>query len=129
MTGFHFRAPTLYDPSATPGEELRTVLHGAKGMAELLAKGEKLARWLAAEMNARGLDTSGPFIDEGGWILQTKSQPGFVVCDVSGGARDDDSLFYMLVSRFGGATEEVPRIVEDILTQAPEITELEVERG
>ncbi|HEX4158038.1 MAG TPA: hypothetical protein VHY79_06155 [Rhizomicrobium sp.] len=59
--------------------------------------------------------------------METKSEAGFVVCIVSSGAREDDSLFYMLVARYSGATERVGQIVEALLKDAPEITDLEVE--
>jgi hypothetical protein len=128
MPGFYFRAPTLFEPSATPSDHMRDVLHDAKGMADILAKSGKFAAWLETAMGARGLSVTGPFIDESGWILEAKSEAGFVVCDVSSGARGDDTLFYMLVSRFSGATERVGQIVEALLKNAPEITDLEVER-
>lgn len=125
---FTFRAPTLFEPLATPSDELRDVLHDARGMAVILAKSEKFARWLKAEMDKKGLAAGGPFIDESGWILQVSSKPGFVTCDVSGGADGDEALFYMLVSQFQGATDEAVRAVEAILSQSSEITELKVER-
>jgi hypothetical protein len=127
MNGYYFRAPTLFEPAAVPSDALRDRLHGARGMADILARSEKFARWLKARMTERGLDTGGPFIDEGGWILQTASEGGFVVCDVSaGGSGDDESLFYMLISRFKGATEHVGGIVEAILKESPEIEALEM---
>jgi hypothetical protein len=128
MPGFYFRAPTLFEPSAVPSDDMRDTLHGAKGMADILAKSGTFAAWLGTAMGARGLSAKGPFIDESGWILEVKSEAGFVVCNVSSGAREDDALFYMLVSRFSGATERVGQIVEALLKNAPEITYLEVER-
>jgi hypothetical protein len=128
MPGFYFRAPTLLEPSATPSDDMRDILHDAKGMADILAKSGKFAAWLETAMGARGLRVKGPFIDESGWMLEVKSEAGFVVCNVSSGARADDSLFYMLVSRFSGATERVGEIVEALLKNAPEIVDLEVER-
>jgi hypothetical protein len=126
MPGFYFRAPTLFEPSTVPSDDMRDILHDAKGMADILAKSGKFAAWLGTAMGARGLSVKGPFIDESGWILEVKSEAGFVVCDVSSGARKDDALFYMLVSRFSGATERVGQIVEALLKNAPEITDLEV---
>jgi hypothetical protein len=128
MTGFYFQAPTLFEPLATPSDALRDVLHDAEGMAQILARSEKFAQWLALEMKKNGLDTSGPFIDESGWILETACKRGFVVCNVSAGARGDNALFYMLLSRFDDETDEVDSIVEAILRRSTEITELEVER-
>jgi hypothetical protein len=124
MPGFYFRAPTLFEPSAAPSDDM----HDAKGMADILAKSGKFAAWLGTSMSARGLSVKGPFIDESGWLLEVKSEAGFVVCNVSSGAREDYALFYMLVSRFSGATERVGQIVEALLKNAPEITDLEVER-
>ena len=126
MPGFYFRAPTLFEPSAVPSDDMRDMLHDAKGMADILARSGKFAAWLETAMGARGLSAKGPFIDEGGWILEIKSEAGFVVCNVSSGAREDDALFYMLVSHFSGATERVGQIVEALLKNAPEITDLEV---
>ncbi len=128
MPGFYFRAPTLFEPSAAPSDHMRGVLQDAKGTAALLAKSGKFATWLETTMGARGLSVTGPFIDESGWILEVKSEAGFVVCNVSSGARGDDALFYMLVSRFSGATERVGQIVEALLKISPEIADLEVER-
>jgi hypothetical protein len=128
VPGFYFRAPTLFEPSAAPSDDIRDILHDAKAMADILAKSRKFAAWLETAMGARGLGVEGPFIDESGWILQVKSGAGFVVCNVSSGARQDDALFYMLVSRFSGATERVGQIVEALLKNAPEITDLEVMR-
>ncbi len=128
MPGFYFHAPTLFEPSAAPSDDMRGALHDAKGMAEILAKSRKFAAWLETAMGARGLGVTGPFLDEGGWILEAKSEAGFVCCIFSSGAREDDALFYMLVSRFSGATERVGQIVEAILKNAPEITDLEVVR-
>jgi hypothetical protein len=127
MPEFHFHAPTLFEPSAVPGEDMQGALHDAKGMAGILAKSAKFAAWLETAMAARGLTVTGPFVDEGGWILEAKSEEGFVCCIFSTGARDDDTLFGMLVARYGGATERVGQIVEAILRSAPEITDLEVE--
>jgi hypothetical protein len=127
MPGFYFRAPTLFEPSAVPSDDMRDILHDAKGMADVLAKSRKFAAWLGRAIGARGLSVKGPFIDESGWLLELKSEAGFVVCNVSSGAREDDALFYMLVSRFGGASERAGQIVEDLLKNAPEITDLEVE--
>jgi hypothetical protein len=127
MPGFYFRAPTLFEPLATPSDHMRDVLHDAKGMADILAKSGKFAAWLETAMGARGLSVTGPFIDESGWILEAKSEAGFVVCIFCTGAREDDALFHMLVSRFSGATERVGQIVEVLLKNAPEITDLEVE--
>jgi hypothetical protein len=127
MPGFCFHAPTLFEPDAMPGDALQGALHDAKGMAGILAKSAKFAAWLETAMAARGLTVTGPFVDEGGWILEAKSEEGFVCCIFSTGARDDDTLFGMLVARYGGATERVGQIVEAILRSAPEITDLEVE--
>jgi hypothetical protein len=127
MPGFYFRAPTLFEPEAVPGDDMRGALHDAKGMAGIMAKSGKFAAWLETAMGARGLDVTGPFVDEGGWILETKSEAGFVVCIVSSGARGEDALFHMLVSRYSGATERVGQIVEALLKDAPGITDLEVE--
>ena len=126
MSGFYFRAPTLFEPAAAASDDLRGVLHDAKGMADILARSEKFAAWLGTAMGARGLSVTGPFVNESGWILEVKSEAGFVVCDVSSGARRDDALFYMLVSRFSDATERVGQIVEALLQNASEITDLEV---
>jgi hypothetical protein len=128
MIGFHFRAPALFDPSAIPSADLLGALHTAPGMADILAQSLKFVRWLADEMRKSGLDTTGPFIDESGWLLQTSSKSGFVICNVSGGSRGENSLFYMLLSEYGGATGEVGQTVEDILSRSAEIAELEIER-
>lgn len=102
-------------------------LHDAPGVAEHLAKIEKFARWLKSEMVKNGLAATGPDPDEGGWYLDVPSKGGgFVLCIVSG-SRDDESLFELLVTEIGGASEEVGHAIEHILRHAKEITELRVD--
>ena len=125
MKEFTFRAPTLFDASAeVPVED---ELHDAPGAAEHLAKIKKFALWLKSEMADKGLAAHGPSIDEGGWMISVPSDGGgFVLCIVSG-SRGDESLFELLVTEIGGATDNVSDPIEDILRHASEITELKVE--
>lgn len=125
MKEFQFRAPTLFDASAkVPVDD---ELHDAPGAAEHLAKIKKFALWLKSEMVNKGLVARGPDIDEGGWMIDVPSNGGsFVLCIVSG-SRGDESLFELLVTEIGGATADVGDIIEHILRNASEITELRVD--
>lgn len=126
MKEFHFRAPTLFDASAEPSAEDELILHDALSAAEPLAKIKKFALWLKSEMVNKGLAAHGPDLDEGGWYIDVPSNGGFVLCIVSG-SRGDDSLFEVLVTEIGGASEDVGHAIEHILRNASEITELKVE--
>jgi hypothetical protein len=128
MPAFYFRAPTLFEPLAVPSDALRDALHDAKGMAGILAQSRTFAAWFEGTLAARGLAVTGPFVDESGWIVEAKPETGFVTCIFCTGGRNDEALFHMLVSRFSGASERVGEIVEALLKEAPEITDLEVER-
>jgi hypothetical protein len=132
MKEFTFRAPTLFDASATASLEEEEQLHDALGAAEALAKYKKFALWLTSEMVNKGLAASRPYLDEGGWIIDVPSGGGrvgerpFVLCIVSG-SPGDDSVFQLLVTEIGGAPKDVGDAIEDILRNASEITELQAE--
>jgi hypothetical protein len=126
MKDFTFRAPTLFDASATASVEEKEAWHDAPGAAEHGAKIKKFALWLNSEMVNKGLAANGPYSDEGNWMIDVPSNGGFVLCIVSGGS-NDDSLFTLLVTEIGDATEDVGDAIEDILRNASEITELRAE--
>ena len=125
---FQFRAPALFDGSAKASERSLLAHHDAPGAAINGAKTKRFAYWLTSEMASNGLAASDPSLDEGGWQISTSSSNnGFVLCILSGG-RDDEPLFELLVTKIGGATEEnhVCRVIERILRNASEITELRI---
>jgi len=132
MKEFTFRAPTLFDASATASVEEEDALHDAPGAAEHLAKNKSFALWLTSEMVNNGLAAIGPYLMEGGWYIDVPSGGGlvgerpFVLC-IIGGSPGDDSLFHLLVTEIGGAPEDVGDAIEDSLRNASEITELKVE--
>jgi hypothetical protein len=132
MKEFTFRAPTLFDPSATASGEEKDALHDAPGAAEHLAKTRKFAFWLKSVMVNKGLPAVDPYLAEGGWHIDVPCGSGragerpFVLCTI-GGRLGDDSLFELLVVEIGGATKDVGNAIEDILRHASEITELKVE--
>lgn len=128
MMEFTFRAPMLFEPLATPSDELRAKLRDALGVPEVLARSEKLARWLKDEMGKQGLDANGPFVDESGWVVEVPSGGGFVWCLVSGGSGGDEAPFHMLLAQIGDATEEVGHTVAAMLSHSSEITEFKSER-
>ena len=97
-------------------------------MADILAKGVKFARWLSAEMTKRVFAIKGPLPDESGWILQTASNTGFVISTVSTVSSADGS-FYVLLSAYLGATEDVGQAVENILRLSLEVTDLKIDLG
>jgi hypothetical protein len=124
---FHFRAPTLFEASATPTAEEEAALHDALCAAEPLARIRKFAFWLKSAMVAKGLDARGPNLAEGGWDISIPTGGGpFVHCSVSG-SRDDASLFELLVVEIGGAPKDVCDVIERLLRSASEITELTVD--
>src|SRR5262249_52822956 len=132
MKEFTFRAPTLFDASATASVEEEDALHDAPGAAENLAKIKKFALWLKSEMVNKGLPAVGPYLAEGGWYIDVPTGSGpvggrpFVLCTIEG-SPGDDSLFQLLVTEIGGAPKDVGDACEDILRNASEITELTVE--
>ena len=104
-------------------------LHDAPSAAENCAKSKRLALWLTSEMVNKGLAANGPDLDEGGWYIDIPSNSaGFVLCIVSGSS-GDASLFELLVTKIGSATEEddVCDAIEHILRNASQITELSVD--
>jgi hypothetical protein len=125
---FHFRATTLFDASANASVEDKLILHDAPGAAEHLAKIKKFAFWLKSEMVNKELAADGPDFDEGGsWAICVPSNGGaFVLCTVSGSI-GDESLFELLVVEIGGAPKDVGHVIEHILRNASQITELRVE--
>jgi len=94
-------------------------------MAEHLAKIKRFVIWLKTEMDKKELASTGPFVDESGWIIEAPSKGGFVVCIVTGPDKDSTD-FHILVSEFSGATREVGDTVEAILRNSGEISELRV---
>ena len=76
----------------------------------------------------KGLAANGPHLDEGSWTIDVPSNGGpFVHCIVSGIRRGDASLFELLVVEIGGAPEDVGHVIEHILRNASQITELRVD--
>jgi hypothetical protein len=127
MKEFTFRAPTLYDASATASEQEKEAWHDAPGAADYAAKTRKCALWLKSEMVKKGLAANGPYADEGNWMIDVPADGGgFSLCILSGSA-GDDQLFSLLVSEIGGAPKDVGDAVEAILRHAREISELKVE--
>lgn len=101
-------------------------LHDAPGAAGHLVKFKKCALWLVAEMVSKGLAASRPDIDEGCWMFSVPSGHGpFMLCILSVDSRDE-SLFELLVTAIGGATDNVSGVIEDILRNAGEVTEQSV---
>jgi hypothetical protein len=124
---FHFRASTLFDASATATAEEEAQLHDALGAAGYLAKSKRLAFWLKTEMVKGGLNARGPSLAETGWEISIPTGGGpFVHCSVSGSA-GDASLFQLIVVEIGGAPRNVGDVIERILRNASEISELKVE--
>ena len=133
MKEFRFRAPTLFDASAEVAAKDRLEVHDdvGPGAAEHLAKIKKFALWLKSAMVDKGLAANGPYLDTASWMIDVPSDgvPGqcpFVLCMISG-AVGDESLFELLVTEIGGAPKEVGDVIEHILRQAREITELRVD--
>jgi hypothetical protein len=127
MKEFTFRAPTLYDASATASEAEKEAWHDAPGAADYGAKTKKFALWLKSEMVKMGLAANGPYADEGNWMIDVPADGGgFSLCIISGSV-GDDPLFNVLVSEIGGAPKDVGDVIEDILHHARVISELKVE--
>jgi hypothetical protein len=125
---FQFKAPMLFDASAKATGKVKDALHDAPGAAEAGAKTRRFAFWLKAEMVNKGLAVNDPKLDEGGWYFAVPPGGGpFVLC-ILGGSPGDESLFELLVTGIGGATEDVVTdALEHILRNASEITELKVD--
>ena len=123
---FHFRAPTLFDASAKVTE--KEALHDAPAAAEAGARTKKVAFWLTAKMANKGLPVNDPELDESGWCFSVPQGRGpFVLC-ILGASPGDQSLFELIVTGIGGATEDaVTNAIEHILRNANEITELKVD--
>ena len=127
MKEFTFRAPTLYDASATASEAEKDAWHDAPGAADYAAKTKRFALWLKSEMVKKGLAANGPYADEGNWMIDVPADGGgFSLCIISGSV-GDDPLFNVLVSEIGGAPKDVGDVIEDILHHARVISELKVE--
>ena len=127
MKEFTFRAPTLYDASATASEAEKDAWHDAPGAADYGAKTKKFALWLRSEMVKKGLAANGPYADEGNWMIDVPADGGgFSLCIISGSV-GDDPLFNVLVTEIGGAPKDVGDVIEDILRHARELSELKVE--
>jgi hypothetical protein len=126
---FCFRAPALFDASAEipMGDELQVHDDVRPGTAEHLAKIKKFALWLKSEMVNKGLAANGPYLDPSGWMIDVPSNGGpFVLCTVSG-SPGDESLLELLVVEIGGAPKDVGHVIEHILRNASQITELRVD--
>ena len=124
MKDFTFRAPTLFDASATATVEEEDMLHDAPGVPVLLAKSRRFAPWLKSKLADKGYAASGPDMDEGGWAISVQAGgEGFVLVIASA----TDGVFNMLVSEIGGATKDVGDAIEEILRNAREIMDLKVE--
>jgi hypothetical protein len=103
---FHFRAPTLFDASAKATGKQKGSLHDAPGAAEDGARTKRFAFWLKSEMVNKGLAVNDPKLDEGGWYYAVPPSGGSFVLCILGGSPGDESLFELLVTGIGGATEE-----------------------
>jgi hypothetical protein len=124
MKDFTFKAPSLFDASATATPAEEDMLHDARGVPELLAKSRRFPLWLNSELANKGYAASDPDMDEGGWAISVQSGgEGFVYVIASA----IDGVFNMIVSEIGGATTDVGDAIEEILRNAREITELKVE--
>jgi hypothetical protein len=126
---FQFRAPRLFDPLAEVAVEDRLEVHDdvGPGAAEHLAKIKKFALWLTSEMVNKGLAANGPHLDTGSWMINVPSNgDSFVLCTVSSSS-GDESLFELLVVEMGGAPKDVGHVIEHILRNASQITELRVD--
>ena len=129
MKEFHFRAPTLFDASAQVPAQDKLQVHDdvGPGAAEHLAKIKKFAIWLKYEMVNKGLAANGPHLDTSSWVIDVPSNGGpFVHCTVSGSS-GDESLFELLVVEIGGAPKDVGNVIEHILRNASQITDLRVD--
>jgi len=126
MTTFTFNAPTLFDPEATPTQELKDILHEAPKLADIFAKRERFVLWLQAEMGRHGFpDATRPYPDEDGWSLDYSSKDGSTICTISH-SDDENILFHMSVWEFHDTTRDACDALERILFQSPEITDLVV---
>jgi hypothetical protein len=125
---FHFRAPTLFDAGARATVKEKEALHDAPSAAEAGVKTKKGAFWLKSKMVNKGLAVNDPELGEDGWQFSVPPGGGpFVLC-ILGGSPDDESLFELLVTGIGGATEDVVAdAIEHILRNASEVTELTVD--
>ena len=125
---FHFRAPTLFDASAKATGAEKEALHDAPRAAEVGAKTKRFAFWLKSEMVAKGLAVNDPNLQQDGWCFAVPPGGGpFVLC-ILGWSSGDESLFELLATGIGGATEDVViDAIEHILRNASEITELKVD--
>lgn len=126
MTTFTFNAPTLFDPEATATQELKDILHDAPAAADMLATRERFVLWLQAEMGRHGFpDASRPFPAEDGWSLEYPSKDGATICTISH-SDDEFILFHMSAWEFRDTTRDACDVLERILSQSPEITDLVV---
>lgn len=123
MIELTFKAPTLFDPAATPDDQLLGAFHGAPGAAKKLATIRKFAFWLKEELDKGKLGIEGPYPDECGWSFNAPSNCGFVVCFVSApsGTKPD---FHLLVTKVGGATEDVGNAIKAVLANSSKIIDL-----
>jgi hypothetical protein len=130
MADFTFRAPALYDASATAEDTLDWVFHDSPEASEQLAKAKRFAFWLKAEMDRKGLGTGVPEMDESGWMITVPSEGGFILCIVSVDS-DGETPFSLTVAKIGDSQKDYPRTVaaiEAILRAAGEVSELKVDR-
>ena len=82
---------------------------------------------MKSEMVNKGLAANGPHLDTASWMINVPSSGGrLVLCTVSGSI-GDESLFELLVVEIGGAPKDVGHVIEHILRNASQITELRVE--
>ena len=128
MKDFTFRAPALYDSSATASQAEKDAWHDAPGAAEHGPKIKRCAHWLKSEMVAKGLAANGPYSDdEGNWMIDVPADGGGFSLGILSGSVGDDPLFNLLVTEIGGAPKDVGDVIEAILRKAKEIAELKVD--
>ena len=125
---FTFRAPTLFDSAAVPGE--MELYHDALEACRTLAKIKKFALWLRAEINKKELAIKAPILDETGWALELPSKDGGCALCIIGNLNGDETLITMVIAEIGGAQAEYDRFAEAaeaVLRQSGEITDLKID--
>ena len=89
------------------------IFHDARGTNYELASTKRFAIWLKAAMSSKGLTVSGRDPDEGGLVHY-----------IVGNNADDSEQLCLIVMELGGAPEDVSAIVEGILRETSQITDL-----
>lgn len=125
MTEYRFKAPSLFDATATALEN-GTEYHDAPAAGEQLARLKPCAQWLVSQMTARGVRTKGPDTDEGGWMISVPANGGFALI-ILGIVANENQPFEVLVTRIGSAEREVAQAnvaLKAILENSPAVSDL-----